>query len=942
MNGALLLCGALAWSSPAWPGDEAALKAYLAIPQKIKQGTPIAALQTLCFAADGYSTHPILIKEAINCLDIDQAAVPIKVAGLLALELEEILDDLGINLGGLAINQGKDREVVHEEPGISIAMEKGKDGLWRFNRQTVARIPAMRQAATSKVNAMIKSANQLLHGRTDPTTTMVTFLAHVWQKEFDAATEHLDLNFLSPLEKQKKGRMLAWKLACVIQRRGYVYSQEVPGDPESPPFTWLAEADGRISVRRVKQLLGKDSWLFDQDTTRAIETMWENVKMAPVDQRYKILGREIPAPPNQENFPVEIMREKPASVPDKFSTPRRMVRAFFAACLEAEFDDAAFNSLGDFLDLQDLSPEDRGNLGPKRAGMLEAILRKMSPDTNTLADSWASPTQTLKGDDGLSVDIVRDPDGYWRFGGEPLARLEELYKKLDSKDRMPNLSFQGQTNPRQLMFHFLVQVNRGLDDTAAACLDLSTLPAPAINDIGPILAFKLKYIIDRLGTIYFQEIPNDPNLRLYVIYRGQHGKITLAPEISEGKAPVWKFTSATVAQVETMFRALAGTPVRKELETMSLVRTEPYFWLEPGIWIYLRIPRHFHREFLGLEVYQWIGCVLVILAASSLSYVLGVGVRFLFTWFFPHADKPAFRRRFRRNLRAFRFLFFFTLLYQLIPWIDLPLSLAAPLYFLEKVGMTLTLGWFGLQVIELVALIYDAPDSEDKTGIILPMMMPFITRIAKVVVVVSAISLLIMHLGKAEALGHFLAGLGILGIGISLAAQDSLKNLFGTLLIIGDRTCRVGDHIIVNDKEGVIEEVGFRATKMRTPDGSLLIFPNGMLAASIVDNLGLRIHRRVRLLFSLDITTPLEKINAVEKHLMEFLNQQPNIVTSKTAVVFFKFGETGLDFEIVVYAEVPTSDAEQILRESILEGVIQITLEKEARVVPLKVSKKAS
>ncbi len=126
------------------------------------------------------------------------------------------------------------------------------------------------------------------------------------------------------------------------------------------------------------------------------------------------------------------------------------------------------------------------------------------------------------------------------------------------------------------------------------------------------------------------------------------------------------------------------------------------------------------------------------------------------------------------------------------------------------------------------------------------MLVPFLSSALKLVVVLIAISLLIKNFGETESLGRFLAGLGILGIGISLAAQDSLKNLFGTLLLISEKSFRVGDKIILGDKEGIIEQLGFRATKLRTAEDSILLIPNANLATAIIDNYGLRKQRRLR------------------------------------------------------------------------------------------------
>lgn len=69
----------------------------------------------------------------------------------------------------------------------------------------------------------------------------------------------------------------------------------------------------------------------------------------------------------------------------------------------------------------------------------------------------------------------------------------------------------------------------------------------------------------------------------------------------------------------------------------------------------------------------------------------------------------------------------------------------------------------------------------------------------------------------------------------------------------------MGDKIILGDKEGIIEQLGFRATKLRTAEDSILLIPNGSLATAIIDNYGLRKQRRLRLIFGIDLRTEIEK-----------------------------------------------------------------------------------
>lgn len=79
--------------------------------------------------------------------------------------------------------------------------------------------------------------------------------------------------------------------------------------------------------------------------------------------------------------------------------------------------------------------EDVENLGPKRAVMLDAILRKISPDSNTVVDSWSSASQVISGPPGFDIGIIRQHDGCWRFGPETVANIPNMFAKLSSEEQ---------------------------------------------------------------------------------------------------------------------------------------------------------------------------------------------------------------------------------------------------------------------------------------------------------------------------------------------------------------------------------------------------------------------------------------------------------------------------------------------------------------------------
>lgn len=123
-------------------------------------------------------------------------------------------------------------------------------------------------------------------------------------------------------------------------------------------------------------------------------------------------------------------------------------------------------------------------------------------------------------------------------------------------------------------------------------------------------------------------------------------------------------------------------------------------------------------------------------------------------------------------------------------------------------------------------------------------------------------------------IGAWLAGLGIAGLAVSLAAQDSIRNIFGSLMIFLDRPFGVGEQIQFDKWEGTVEEIGFRSTKLRTATGELVTINNARIADNPVVNLSRRQQTRRSLTLTLAKETPPEKVEQALYVLRELLSEE--------------------------------------------------------------------
>src|SRR5581483_6053899 len=153
------------------------------------------------------------------------------------------------------------------------ALRRGEDGGWRFEAETLAQLPALRRAARERIRPRADLTG-LREGLTDPRATFRQFVSDAVNGDYYAAARALDLSALSDEQRREQGPLLAQQLAYIQQRRGFMYRQEIPDQPDGPAYTWHADAQGRLSLERVRQPDGKDAWLFTRQTVRAIPRMY--------------------------------------------------------------------------------------------------------------------------------------------------------------------------------------------------------------------------------------------------------------------------------------------------------------------------------------------------------------------------------------------------------------------------------------------------------------------------------------------------------------------------------------------------------------------------------------------------------------------------------------------------------------------------------------------
>ncbi len=199
---------------------------------------------------------------------------------------------------------------------------------------------------------------------------------------------------------------------------------------------------------------------------------------------------------------------------------------------------------------------------------------------------------------------------------------------------------------------------------------------------------------------------------------------------------------------------------------------------------------------------------------------------------------------------------------------------------------------------------------------------PLVRKSAKVVTVVLG---LIFVLQNMEVdVGSLIAGASLGGLAFSLAARDTVANLFGSLSIFADRPFQVGDWIKVDGVEGVVEEVGMRSTRVRTFYRSLVSVPNSKVADAVVDNYGRRDARRDTFRLGILYSTTSEQMEAFCDGIRAILHANPKVQKSAFEVHFAAFADSGLEVLVYYFLEVSSWSDELRQRHLIYLEILRL------------------
>lgn len=506
--------------------------------------------------------------------------------------------------------------------------------------------------------------------------------------------------------------------------------------------------------------------------------------------------------------------------------------------------------------------------------------------------------------DGASYTLTfLKQDGRWLIQVPPEQDLEMSLEGLlgRSKGRVPSPNrIYKLESPRDTMEAFLhsMRAGKGGMEGAITTLDLSEVSAVSREREATLLAQYLDEVLLRIGEVVLQEIPNDPDSETpYIHFVHPNGDIVIAPvETADGEGQQWKFTPETLRTVRELYAAAEDLPLPQHTLPYDPDGTAIFFEIRDA----LRDVVPGALSPLGpLEVWQWAALVVAFLVALVAAAVVSLVVFLL---------GVALYRRHRAIGRipgllvwGVRLLVFGLVSYLVLNLLGLPDRFAGIVTTVSVVAMIAGAVPVEFWVVDSTRKLLDRFGAISQRGDILASLL---VGLIKVALILGNFLLL------AEALqipyGAALAGLGIGGLAVALAARSTLENVIAGFILFADRPLAVGDFCRFGNKMGTVERIGIRSTELRTRDRTVIAVPNAEFVNLHLENFGRRDKIFLQLVLGLRYDTTPDQMRVVLTELRRLLIGHPMVAEDPLRVRFIGFGTHSLDVE--VYAYVNTAD----------------------------------
>ena len=450
----------------------------------------------------------------------------------------------------------------------------------------------------------------------------------------------------------------------------------------------------------------------------------------------------------------------------------------------------------------------------------------------------------------------------------------------------------GRDNPRATVTNFLEACRDGDYSKAAQYLDLTSIPAPKRAQRGPELARQLEAVLNSDSDFSVLRISRDPqgsqsNGREHVATLTEHDKpVTLDLQLiapSPNATPLWLFSSDALVEIPKLAVDEQPSPIARHL---------PPFFSKIQIW--------------KTPLWKWIGLLLgtlILIAISRQLDRLVMAVTYSLAERFHFKQAVAWVRAIMAPLRVLLCLILFRVGLELIG----PSAIAR--LYVGRVAQALLLAsvaWCLMRMVELSIERVESRMDEDRR-FASRSILQLTRRSVNVAIGILAILLALSNWGYNTA--TLVAGLGVGGIAIALAAQQTIANIFGGVSVIADHPIRVGEFGKFGELYGALEDIGLRSTRIRTLNRTVVSVPNSTFAGYNLENFGARDKILFNPTIAIQRSTPEEKIRALLDALYKMLASHKQIEAVPTPARIVGVTGPAINIEIFCYVLTHNLDA---------------------------------
>ncbi len=458
------------------------------------------------------------------------------------------------------------------------------------------------------------------------------------------------------------------------------------------------------------------------------------------------------------------------------------------------------------------------------------------------------------------------------------------------------------SGPQQTVRFFLRSCSRSNYPDAIRCMDFSQMPELGRSD-RQVYAHQLAAVLIRLDNFSLDGIPEKVQGNECDLWPDHNFKAIKLVRAEDG---TWLFGPSSVADIPILYDEIK--------DKKPVIFNDTFFG---------KLPDFFFYRFAGILVLQWVIFGIVFLLGLLVAKIIPIVISWIILVCsrIRGKDKHDYSDKFKWALRPLAYLGMAWIWFGgLVSMSIYPKILHVAFVILHPLCVIMLM----LMLMRMVDIFRYWLQHRLNTSVnkVKSVLVDLSSGVLKFLVICSAVVAIVQIFG-ISALG-ILSGMGIGGVAVALAAQQTISNFFGSMTILLDQPFTVGDYIIVGNIEGVVDRIGLRSTSIKTFYDSYVVIPNGQLATDVVDNMGRRQSRRFKTTLGLQYDTPVPLFEAFVAGVRQLIEQHPVTRKDDIRVSVNDFGASSIDIQMICFFVVSNVHEELRARQALILDIVRL------------------